>query len=141
MLEPDAGAEGNVFTVIVMVVEEAGLPVGQVTFDVSTQYTGMLPLAKLLVVYVEVVLFCTEEPLTYQLYEGDVPPLVGVVVKVTLVPEHIVEEGLTEPLTLTALFAFTVIVIVLEDAGLPVAQVIFEVITQYTGMLPLAKSL
>ena len=58
-----------------------------------------------------------------------VPPLVGVAVKVTEVPEHI---GLAEAdmLTLTGKFGFTVIVMVFELAGLPVAQVAFEIMTQ-----------
>jgi len=54
--------------------------------------------------------------------------LVGVAVKVTDVPEQI---GLDEAAidTLTGRFGFTVIITVLEVAGLPVAQDRFEVIT------------
>jgi hypothetical protein len=56
---------------------------------------------------------------------------VGVAVKVTTVPEHtVVAEA--ETLTLTGKFGFTVIVIVFDVAGLPVAQVAFEVRTQVT---------
>ena len=40
----------------------------------------------------------------------------------TLVPEHTAPEGLAPMLTLTALFAFTVSVIVFDVAGLPVGQ-------------------
>jgi hypothetical protein len=60
-------------------------------------------------------------------------------VNVTLVPEHIVVED-AEILTLTGRFGLTVIVTVLEVAGLPVTQVTFEVITQDT-VLPFAREL
>ena len=55
------------------------------------------------------------------------PPLVGVAVKVTLVPAQIGLPGADAIDTLTGKFGFTVIVIVLDDAGLPVAHVAFEV--------------
>jgi hypothetical protein len=57
--------------------------------------------------------------------------LVGVAVKVTDVPAQI---GLDEAAidTLTGRFGLTVIVTVLEVAGLPVAHVALEVITQVT---------
>ena len=42
--------------------------------------------------------------------------------KVTLVPEHIAPDGTAAMLTLAGKFAFTVMVIVLEVAGLPVKQ-------------------
>jgi hypothetical protein len=70
---------------------------------------------------------------------GDEPPLEGVAVKVTLVPEQIV-VALAEILTLAGRFGFTVMVIVLEVAGLPVAQVAFEVTTQ-TTVFPFASEL
>ena len=57
--------------------------------------------------------------------------MVGVAVKVTFVPEQIV-VALAAILTLTGRFGFTVIVMVLEVAGLPVAQVALEVSTQLT---------
>jgi hypothetical protein len=60
--------------------------------------------------------------------------LVGVAVKVTLVPEHMVVAE-AEILTLAGRFGFTVIVTVLEVAGFPVAQVAFEVNTQVTTSL------
>ena len=59
------------------------------------------------------------------------PPLVGVTVKVTLVPEQIVVAA-AEILTLTGRFGFTVMVTVLDVAGLPVAQVALEVRMQVT---------
>jgi len=58
---------------------------------------------------------------------GAPPPLVGVAVKVTLVPAHIVLPGAAAIVTLTGKFGFTVIVIVFDVAGLPVAQVALEV--------------
>ena len=67
------------------------------------------------------------------------PPLVGVAVKVTLVPEHMV-VAVAAIDTLTGKLGFTVIVTVFEVAGLPVAQVAFEVITQVT-VLPFAREL
>ena len=65
--------------------------------------------------------------------------MVGVAVNVTLVPEQIVVAD-AEMLTLTGKLGFTVMVTVLEVAGLPVAQVALEVITQVT-VLPLARAL
>ena len=65
--------------------------------------------------------------------------MVGVAVKVTLVPEHMV-VAVAEMLMLTGRFGFTVMVIVFEVAGLPVAQVALDVITQVT-VLPFANVL
>ena len=59
--------------------------------------------------------------------------------KVTLVPEHIVAEGLAEILTLAATLVVTVIVSVLEVAGLPVTQAALLVITQEI-VFPLASA-
>jgi len=50
-----------------------------------------------------------------------VPPFVGVAVKVTLVPEQIAPEGFAAILTLAGKLE-TVIVIVFDVAGEPVAQ-------------------
>jgi hypothetical protein len=59
--------------------------------------------------------------------------LVGVAVNVTLVPEHMVLPAALEAiLTLAGKLGFTVIEIELLVAGLPVAQVAFEVITTVT---------
>ena len=52
--------------------------------------------------------------------------MTGVAVKVTPVPAQMVVAE-AEMLTLTGKFGFTVIVTVLEVAGLPVAQVALEV--------------
>jgi hypothetical protein len=67
-------------------------------------------------------------PLLYHWYAG-VPPFVGLAVKVTEVPAQIAPDGETEILTLAGNNGFTVIVIILEVAGLPVAQVAVDVIT------------
>ena len=62
-------------------------------------------------------------------YAGVAPPLVGVAVKVTEVPE---QTGFAEaPIdTLTGSKGFTVMVIALDVAGLPVVHARPEVITQ-----------
>ena len=67
-------------------------------------------------------------PSTFHWYAGVVPPLVGVAVNVTELPE---QTGLDEAAieTLTGRFGLTVIEIVFEVAGLPVAQVRLEVNT------------
>jgi hypothetical protein len=54
---------------------------------------------------------------------------VGLAVKVTEVPAQIASDGEAEILTLAGNNGFTVIVIILEVAGLPVAQVAVDVIT------------
>jgi hypothetical protein len=60
--------------------------------------------------------------------------LVGVAVKVTEVPvQMVVAEALM--LTLTGKFGFTVMVMALDVAGLPVAQVALLVSTQVTTLL------
>jgi hypothetical protein len=65
--------------------------------------------------------------------------LVGVAVKVTLVPEQIVlADALI--LTLTGRFGFTVMVTTFEVPGFPVTQVALEVITQLT-VFPFASAL
>ena len=58
--------------------------------------------------------------------------MVGVAVNVTLVPAQMVEEGLAAMLTLTGKFGFTVIVMLLDVAGFPVAQVALDVSTHVT---------
>ena len=66
--------------------------------------------------------------MTFHWYEGVDPPLVGVAVKVTEVPEQTgFAEAATE--TLTGNNGFTVMVTVFEVAGLPVGHVAFEVKT------------
>jgi hypothetical protein len=63
---------------------------------------------------------------------------VGVAVKVTEVPVQIAPEGTAAMLTLAGRFGLTVIVIAFDVAGLPVAQVAFDVITTVIT-LPLAR--
>ena len=68
------------------------------------------------------------------------PPLVGVAVNITEVPEQIAPAGEAEILTLAGKFGLTVIVTVFDIAGLAVKQgVAFEVITQVTTS-PLANA-
>ncbi len=57
--------------------------------------------------------------------------MVGVAVNVTLVPEQIV-VALAAMLTLTGRFGLTVIVILFDVAGLPVAQIALDVKTHVT---------
>jgi hypothetical protein len=64
--------------------------------------------------------------------------LVGVAVNVTEVPEQIAPDGTAAILTLAGRFGLTVIVIAFDVAGLPVAQVAFDVITTVIA-LPLAR--
>jgi hypothetical protein len=65
---------------------------------------------------------------------GVVPPLVGVAVNVTDVPEH---TGFADTAIeiLTGRFGFTVILTVFEVAGFPVGQVALEVRTQEIASL------
>jgi hypothetical protein len=55
--------------------------------------------------------------------------LVGVAVKVTDVPAHIAPVGAAEMFTLAGSNGFTVMVIVFDVAGLPVAHVAVDVMT------------
>jgi hypothetical protein len=68
-----------------------------------------------------------------------VPPLVGVAVNVTLVPEQMVDEGEAAMLTPAATDGFTTIVIVFDVAGLPVAHVFDDVIT-HTIVFPFVNA-
>ena len=65
--------------------------------------------------------------------------MTGVAVKVTEVPVQMVVPGLAAILTLTGRLGFTVIVSEFDVAGLPVAQVAFEVSWQVT-ISPVAKA-
>ena len=58
--------------------------------------------------------------------------MVGVAVKVTLVPEQIVVPDPDAMLTLAGRFGFTVIVMLFDVAGEPVAQVAFDVMITFT---------
>jgi hypothetical protein len=61
-----------------------------------------------------------------------VPPLVGVAVNVTLLPEQMAPEGDAAILTLAGRLEFTAMVMALEVAVLGLAQVAFEVRTHVT---------
>ena len=61
--------------------------------------------------------------------------MVGVAVKVTFVPEQIIFDGDALMETLAVTFAFTVIVIADDVAGLPFTQVALLVITQVIASL------
>ena len=124
------------FTVIVIALEVAGLPVTQEAFEVKTQVT-ISPLTKAALLYV-VEFVPTFTPFNFHWYVGVVPPFVGVAVYVIEVPAQV---GFAEAaiLILATTFGLTVIVTVLEVAGLPVAQVAFDVILQVT-VFPLASA-
>jgi hypothetical protein len=74
------------------------------------------------------------KPFTFHWYEGVDPPFVGVAVNVTGVAA---QTGLAEAKieTLTGKLALTVMVTILEVAGLPVAQTALEVRTTSTWSL------
>jgi hypothetical protein len=116
-------------TVIVIEFDVAGEPVAHVAVDVITQVI-ILPLAKDDEVYIALVAPEIAVPLFFHWYVGELPPLVGVAVKVTLVPEHIAPEVLAAILTLAGKLEFTVIVIRLEVAGEPLTQEALLVIIQ-----------
>ena len=59
--------------------------------------------------------------------------MVAVAVNVTLVPGQIAPAGTAAILTLTGKFGFTVMLMALEVAGLPVGQVALEVRLQVTS--------
>lgn len=119
------------FTVMVMKLLVAGLPVAQVAFEVICTVTTSL-LARAVVV--NALLFMPALlPFIFHWYAGVAPPLVGVAVKVTEPPEHIVVVD-AAMLTLAGRFGFTVMVTVLLVAGLPVAHgATEEVITTVTA--------
>lgn len=58
--------------------------------------------------------------------------MTGTAVKMTEVPWQMAPAGLAEIVTLTGRFGFTVMVMVFEMAGLPVAQLRLEVRVQVT---------
>ena len=105
-------AAGSGFTVMVIAFEVAGLPVAQgVMLDVSTQVTASALTREL---FAYVVLFVpTLLPFSFHWYDGELPPLVGVAVKVTLAPAQIV-VAVAEMLTLTGSSELTVTEMELE---------------------------
>jgi hypothetical protein len=122
---------------IVKVFDVAGEPVIQVAFDVMMQVT-VLPFVRPAFVYVE--LFDpTLLPFNCHWYVGVVPPLVAVAVNVTLVPAQIAPLGLAAIITLAGKFGFTIIVIIFDVAGEPVAHVAFDVMI-HVIWLPLVSA-
>jgi hypothetical protein len=118
------------FTVIVTGALLAVGAVVQLAFDVRTTVTAS-PFASDAEVKVE--LFVPVfDPLTFHWYEGVVPPLTGVAVNVTEVPEHIGPAGRAVTETVGVTFAFTTIVIGELLAVGVVTQVAFEVSTTAT---------
>lgn len=123
------------FTVMVMVFEVAVGVVGQATDDVIT-HEIVLPFVSAALVYVAL-LVPVLVPLSFHWYDGVPPPLTGVAVKVTDVPEQMVvavavieTDGTTD--------GFTVIVIELEVAGMGATHASDEVISQVITF-PLVK--
>ena len=101
------GVAGIGFTVIVMVFDVAGLPVAQVALEVSCTLIAS-PFTKVDDTYVTPVSPLIGVTPLYHWYVGAPPPLVGVAVKVTLVPAQIVLPGAAAIVTLTGKFGFTV---------------------------------
>jgi hypothetical protein len=117
------------FTVITILFDVTGFSTVQVRSEVKLQVT-ISPWTRAALVYV-VLLEPTLAPFSFHWYTGVAPPLVGVAVKVTLVPAQMVVAE-AAMLTEGVAFAVTVIVMALEVAGLPVAQPSLEVSTQVT---------
>ncbi len=118
----------NGLTIMVIVLEMAGLISVQVSLDVSSHVTRSL----LAGTYENAGLLVPATiPFTFQRYAGVKPPFAGTAVKVTDMPEQILFTD-SEIDTLTGSNGFTVMVRVLDVAGLPVTHVSLEVISQLT---------
>ena len=115
--------------VMPLLVADAGT--AQVAFDVITHVT-IAPFVNVVVVYVALFVPALV-PFTFHWYEGVVPPLVGVAVKVTDEPEAAgLVPAVIAMLTDGATDGFTLIVMLLLDAVVEVAQAEFEVIVHAT---------
>ena len=126
MIERLTGRSG--LTVIVTGVDTAGLPETQVSPDVKMQVITSLLAGE----YEKTALLVpTGIPLRIQRNEGVNPPFTGVAVKETETPLH-TGLALAETETLTGSIGFTVIVTLLDVAGLPLTQVSLEVNSQVT---------
>ena len=121
-------AATGVLTNIVIAFDVAGDPVAQLRLLVITQFITS-PFASVVEEYVEAVAPEISIPLSSHWKVG-VPPLAGVDVNVTLLPEHIPPEGFAVMLTFAVPLVVTDIVIVLDVAGEPVMQLALLVITQ-----------
>jgi hypothetical protein len=111
--------------VIVIGLDIAGLPVTHNNDEVIATVT-ISPVVSVDDEYVELPV-PTSDPLTFHWYEG-VPPLTGEAVNVTKDPA---QAGFDDAAmdTLAGRFEVTVIVTILDVAGLPVAHVALDVIT------------
>jgi hypothetical protein len=69
------------------------------------------------------------EPFLRHWYAGVVPPLTGVAVKVTEVPEHTAPEGDAAIVTPAGIRSLMLIVMIFDVAGLPLTHDAFEVST------------
>jgi len=107
-----------------------------VAFDIITTVTTSL-FVNAAVVYVALVAPTISLPFSFHWYDGDVPPLVGVAVNVTLVPAQIVLfVAFDTMLTLAGRFGLTMVVIPFDVAGEPVKHgVAFDIITTVTTSL------
>ncbi len=125
-----AGAT-DAFTPMVMLLLDAVVEVAQAEFEVMVQATTAPAVSD---VVVKVAAFVPAAvPFTVHAYEGALPPLVGVAVKVTDAPAQVgLEPVVRAMLTAEADGAFTVTVIALDVAGLPITPLWLEVITQVT---------
>jgi hypothetical protein len=107
----------------VIIFDVAGFPIGQLTLDVRMQsiWSPETGVYKYVGLFVPALI-----PLTFHWNSGDVPPLTGVAVYVTGMPE---QTGLFDAVMvmLTGRFGLTVMIIWLDVAGLPLGQVTSEV--------------
>jgi hypothetical protein len=118
VVPPVKVASGSGFTVIIITLE-SDLPPHTFVLVISTEISSLS--TKAVVTYLLVTSPAIGVPFKYHWYCGKVPPLVGVAVKVTAVPEQIglaeatmLTEGATEGITLTRIGA--------EVAGLLLVQ-------------------
>jgi 6,7-dimethyl-8-ribityllumazine synthase len=116
------------FTVMVMAFEVTGFGCGHTAFEVITTLMTS-PLFRVAEVYVTPVAPGIFTPPRVHCQLGAAPPLVGVAVKVTLVPAQIAPAGTAAILTLGTAMGFTVIVMALLVTGFGCGQTAFEVIT------------
>jgi hypothetical protein len=119
-------------TVITTGFDNAGLPVAQVAFEISTQ-VRVFPFAGAKV-WVGLVAPVISVPFNFHWYKGAGPPLTRPELNVTSVPA---QTGFAEAVIaiLAGSNGLTVMVILFEVAGLPVTQVRLEVNIQVTTSL------
>ncbi len=114
----------GIFTGTLSTLEVAGFPVGQVSFEVTIQYTESPGAGDQINVGP---LEDSGIPFTNHCQPGEGPPFTAVAVKVTGVPEQIVSVPEEETIvTLTGISGFTVMVMIFDVSGLPAVQVSLE---------------